>query len=302
MTSILEKFHRVVIVMKHKLLFICLLAVLGCKDQPEQIPSYLHLKPFTVNAQGDASWHKLTEGWLYVNGEYLGSYTLPATVPLLVEGQSDVILFPGVKKNGIFATPDIYPVLTRWQSKTVNLVSGQTTEAQPATVYDADAKFAFGIGRGDFDGGSSIILESRDDDPATTYSLTSDGAFAGKCILMEMDTAHPVIEIATEQVDGLPVTGSPEVWLEMHYKCDMTFFLYLLYSSNGGTESSQSVFQFNTSENWNKTYINITEALTTSQATTYRLYFRAGLAKGSDGKFNQLNGSVRIDNIRLVHL
>ena len=87
--------------MKHKLLFCCLVVFLGCKDAPEQIPAYLYIKPFTVNAQGDASWHKVTEGWLYVNGDYLGSYTLPATVPILADGQSEVWLYPGVKKNGI---------------------------------------------------------------------------------------------------------------------------------------------------------------------------------------------------------
>lgn len=284
------------------LLFLCLTAILGCKDEPEQIPAYLHLKPFTVNAQGDASWHKLTEGWLYVNGEYLGSYTLPATVPILAEGKSEVLLFPGVKENGILATPNIYPLLTRWESKNVTLTAGQTTDIQPSTTYDAATNFSFGIGRGDFDGGSNIVLEDRDDDQTTTYSITSNGAFAGNCLLMELDTAHPIIEIATEKVVGLPVTGSPEVWLEMHYKCDAPFFLYLLYSINGSTEASQAVFQFNNAAEWNKIYLNLTEALLVHKADTYRLFFRTGLSKDVNGKFNQEHGTVRIDNIRLGHL
>jgi hypothetical protein len=288
--------------MKHFLPFILLVAVLGCKDEPEQIPSYLDLQPFSVNAQGDASWHKITEGWLYVNGEYLGAYTLPATVPILAEGKSEVWLYPGVKKNGILATPDIYPELTRWESKNVNLTAAQTTTIQPSTVYELDAKFSFGIGRGDFDGGSNMILEDRDTDQVTTFSITSDGAFAGKCILMELDTAHPVIEFATEKVTGLPITGLPEVWVEMHYQCDMPFYLYLLYAKSGSNEGEQSVFQFNNSENWNKIYLNITEALTNTQGDTYRLFFRAGLPKDSFGKFSQPTGTIRIDNIRLVHL
>ena len=288
--------------MKYTLSLICLFTVLGCKDNPEQIPAYLYLKPFTVDAQGDASWHKLTEGWLYVNGEYLGAYTLPATVPVLAEGESDVLLFPGVKENGILATPNIYPLLTRWESKTVNLRGGQTTEIQPSTTYDPSIKFALGIGRGDFDGGSSVVLENRDSDPITTFSITDNGAFAGKCLLMEVDTAHPLIEIATEKVQNLPITGSPEVWLELHYKTDVPFYLYLLHSSNGGSESSQPVFQFNTAENWNKIYINVTQALTTTQADTYRLYFRTPLPRDITGNFSQLHGTVRLDNIRLVHL
>lgn len=288
--------------MKHKLLLIGVLAVLGCKDQPEQIPAYLHLKPFTVNAQGDASWHKITEGWLYVNGEYLGAYTLPATVPVLAEGQSEVLLFPGVKQNGILATPNIYPMLKRWESKTVELTSGQTTEIQPSTVYDPGCNFVFGTGRGDFDGGSSLVLENRDDDQVTSFSLTENDAFAGKCILMEVDTAHPLIELATEKVEGVPTTGSPEVWLEMHYKCDMPFFLYLLFSSNGGSETDIPVFQFNATQGWNKIYINLTESLIAAQGTTHRLYYKVPLPKNTSGNFSQLKGAVRIDNIRLVHL
>ncbi len=288
--------------MKHRLLFVCLIAVLGCKDQPEQIPAYIRIKPFTVNAQGDASWHKLTEGWLYVNGEYLGAYTLPATVPVLAEGQTKVLLFPGVKANGIYASPDIYPLLSTWESTTVDLVAGQTTEIQPNTAYFAAVKFPFGAGRGDFDGGSSIVFENRDTDQATTFSFTTEGAFAGNCLQMKVDTAHPVIEIATEPVATLPVTGQPETWLEMHYQCDMPFFLYLLYINDFGLEDSYPVFQFNNSENLNKIYLNLTDPLVKTNGTNYKLFFRVGLPKDSNGRYTQLNGTVKLDNIRLGHL
>ena len=288
--------------MKYKLLFFFLIGLWGCKDQPEQIPAYLHIKPFEVDAQGDASWHKITEGWLYVNGEYLGAYSLPALVPVLAEGQSEVIVFPGVKENGILSTPNIYPLLKRWESKTVALVAGQTTDIQPATTYETGTIYPFGFGRGDFDGGSSIVFENRDDDEFTSYSLDTDGAFAGKSILMQMDTAHPLIEIASEQVTGLPTSGSPEVWLELHYQCDMTLFLFLLYSDANGSEAPQAVIGINPSASWNKIYINLTNALTFSQADTYRLFFRAPLPKDNMGNFSQLNGTVRIDNIRLLHL
>ncbi len=288
--------------MKHKLLFICLIALFGCKDQPEQIPAYIKIKPFTVNAQGDASWHKLSEGWLYVNGEYLGSYTLPATVPVLAEGKATIWLFPGVKANGIYATPDIFPLLTRWESTTVELVAGQTTEIPPSTAYNPAAKFPFGLGRGDFDGGSSIVFENRDQDQVTSFTYTTEGAFAGECLQMQVDTAHPVIEIATESIATLPVTGLPETWLEMHYQCDMPFFLYLLYVNDFGLESSHPVFQFNNSDNLNKIYINLSDPLVQTNGTNYKLFFRVGLPKDNSGKYTQLNGTIKIDNIRLGHL
>ncbi|MEO6759128.1 MAG: hypothetical protein ABIO24_06715, partial [Saprospiraceae bacterium] len=126
----------------------------GCKDQPEAIPAYLEIKPFVVNAEGGAGWQKITEGYVYVNREYLGAYSLPASVPVLAEGSSLVFVYPGVKKNGIVATPDIYPFLLRHE-QTVDLTGGQSTSIQPVTSYDPDDKFSWNLDRTTFDGGSS---------------------------------------------------------------------------------------------------------------------------------------------------
>lgn len=283
--------------MQRLLLLLSLLAFMACKDAPEQIPAYLNLKPFEVTAPGGVAWQKITDGWLYVDGIYLGAYTLPAKVPVLVEGDAEIILFPGVKENGIDATPNIYPYLTKF-TKHYDLKPGQTTDVQATTDYDSNIKYAFGIGRGDFDGGSFISLENRDSDGALNCELTTNGAFAGKCLLMQMDTAHPLMDIATEKMVGLPVTGAPQVWLEMQYKTDAPFFLYML---SGPNQETQPVFQFNVSEEWNKIYMNLTGTLVTTQESEQRLYFRLSLPKDSAGKYTQNSGTVRIDNIRVVH-
>ncbi|MFN0036966.1 MAG: hypothetical protein ACKVUS_18075 [Saprospiraceae bacterium] len=283
--------------MNKLLLPLALLAFVGCKDAPEQIPAYLNLQPFAVNAPGGAGWQKITEAWLYVEGEFLGAYTLPASVPVLAEGEREVILFPGVKENGIEATPNIYPYLTKFAKK-YDLKGGQTTEVLPGTEYDPNAIYPLGIGRGDFDGGSFISLENRDSDDSLNVKLTSDGAFAGECALMQIDTAHPVMDIATEKMEGLPILGAPEVWLELHYKSDVTFFLYLL---SGPEENGQAVYQFNPSEDWNKIYFNLTTPISDSQSGEQRLYLRLSLPRDGAGKYTQNSGTVRVDNIRVLH-
>ncbi len=274
-----------------------ILAFTACKDTPEQIPAYLNLKPFVVNAAGGADWQKITDGWLYVNGKFLGAYTLPALVPVLAEGESEVILFPGVKENGIMDTPNIYPYLTKFTQK-YNLVGGQTTEVQAVTGYDPGLTYAFGLGRGDFDGGSFIALENRDNDGTLNVELTADDAYSGKSILMQVDTVHPIMDIATEKMVNLPTLGSPEVWLEMHYKTDIPYFLYLL---SGAEERNEFVYLFNTSESWNKIYINLTSTIIATEKSEQRLYFRLSLPKDNAGKYTQNKGKVLIDNIRVVH-
>jgi hypothetical protein len=281
------------------------LALAACKDNPEQIPAYLRLEPFAVDAQGDARFHRITEGWLYLNGEFLGAYTLPATVPVLArgEGQDTVQIFPGVKENGIEATPNIYPFLARYERLQPVLAAAQTTAIQASTTYLSATKFAFGTGRGDFDGGSFISLVSLDTDPATAFEVIEDGAFAGKCIRAVVDTASPIIEFATEVMDALPTTGGIEVWLELHYRSDIPFAFSLYGSDAGGTnEEIQPVYAFNSTEDtWKKIYLNLTEFLAASGRAEYRLAFRITLPKDSAGQYAQNNGIVRLDNLRVLH-
>lgn len=284
--------------MKKCLLFLLIGSLFACKDEPEQIPAYLLLQPYTVNAPGGNAWQKITDGWLYINGEFLGAYTLPATVPVLAEGETEIILFPGVKENGIVNTPNIYPYLTRY-TKTVTLSGGQTTEFKPVTDYDPDITYAFGIGRGDFDGGSFIGLENRDTDDSINVKITADGALAGQCLLMQVDTAHPVMDIATEEMENIPTLGAPEVWLELHYRCDVPFFLTLL---SGPGEIYTPVFQFNPAAEWNKIYINLTGTISGTQQSVQRLFFRLSLPRSQEtGTFSQPSGTVHLDNIRVVH-
>lgn len=287
----------------NKLLFIVFTATVlllgGCTDKAEQIPAYLDLKPFVVDEPGGAAWHKITDGWLYVNGEFLGAYTLPATVPVLAEGESEVILFPGVKENGILATPNIYPFMKRYET-TVTLSPAENTAVNPSTSYDDDAMFPW-EGRSDFDGSTAVQFEDRDGDDDTGYILTENGAFAGKSLLMAVDTAHWLMEIASEKVDELPLASERQVWLELHYNSDMPFTLYLLGSIGNSSEIAQPVFQFNTTGGWNKTYINLTEFVSASLQENYRLFFRASLPRDNSNKFSQITGSVMLDNIRLVH-
>lgn len=281
----------------HYFVFLLLFGAAAC-DDPEPIPAYLQIEPFIVEEKGGADWQRITDGWLYVNNEFLGAYTLPATVPVLAEGESKVTLFPGVKENGINFTPNIYQFMTRYEA-TVNLTPPGETKIQPKTEYDGAAIIPWEE-RGDFDGASDLQLVNRDGDTTTSFVLTTNGAFAGKSVLMEVDTAHSLIEIATEKVP-LPTTAEREVWLELHHNNDMPFTLILLSSESGSSEFAQAVFLFNKTEGWNKIYINLTEFLVASLQEEHRLDFRVSLPKDAKGNYTQLKGKVMLDNIRLVH-
>ncbi|MBL7797882.1 MAG: hypothetical protein JNJ90_15415 [Saprospiraceae bacterium] len=272
----------------------------ACTDEEERIPAYVRVEPFTVNAIGGTGWQKITEGWVYVNDRFLGGYTLPALVPVLDEGEGDILVFPGVKENGLLQTPGLYPFLARHEGK-VMLTPGQTTILQPVTQYLPEAVFPWTVDRTTFNS-TTVVLQDRDGDPATTFELVTNGAFDGRSVKLAVDTAHIVNEIVTEVVGNLPNTGDRPVWLELHYRNNLPFELWLLGTdSNGSNEQAQPVYQFATSENWNKIYINLTEFLVALQKSNHRLFFRVTLQKNINGQFDQLNGEALLDNMRLVH-
>lgn len=287
--------------MKQYILWLLLvLLISSCKNEEEALPAYLKIEPFTVDALGGAGWQKITDGWLYVNDEFLGGYSLPATVPVLADGNVTIELYPGVKENGIVQTPGLYPFLEPYKT-TLTLNPAQTTSLKPNTKYFPEAIFPWSVERASFNS-TSIVLENRDGDTATTFIITPDGAFEGRSVYLGVDTAHSVIEIATEMVENLPSTGGRQVWLEMHHRNDIPFELWLLGSDgNNSNELAQPIYQFLPTEDWNKIYFNLTEFLVSLQQVNYRLFFRVALQNGSSGTPDQTSGNVYLDNIRLVH-
>lgn len=275
------------------------LALAACKDEAEQIPAYLRVEPFTVNATGGAGWQKITDGWVYVDNQLLGGFTLPATIPVLAEGQNKVLVFPGVKENGLQSTPSVYPFMERYELETT-LTPAQTTTVQPATQYAATVIFPWAVERSAFNS-TSILLEDRDTDTASTFELTTDGAFEGRSVKISVDTAHAVNDVATEQLLDLPLTNAQPVWLEMHYKNDIPFELWLLGAEGNSNELSAAVYRFVPSENWNKIYLNLTQFLLALDQEKYRLLFRVNLPRDDKGNITQNAGAVFLDNLRILH-
>src|SRR5438067_12211826 len=85
----------------------------------EDIPSYLHVESFSVTTNNEtqgSNSSKITDVWVTVDGKALGTYELPATLPVLATGSHDVILSPGILINGIAATRTAYPFYTTYQA------------------------------------------------------------------------------------------------------------------------------------------------------------------------------------------
>jgi hypothetical protein len=287
---------------KHKMnkniIWLCFLVFAGC-NKPEPIPAYLRIEPFVVNALGGAAAQDISSGWLYVNGEFLGAYSLPATVPVLAEGNSNVEVYPGVLENGIANTPGIFPFLRKYTLNT-NLTPAQTTTVRPVTDYDPRTIFPFELPRTSFDGASSIFIEDFDNDKDRSFVLNTEGGFTGRGILGVVDREHPQMRFATETFT-VPATFANEVWLELQHQNDIPFVLVLLGTGGNSGDVTQPVYQFNPQQGWNKIYFNLTEFLINTRSPRHRLLFAIDLPRNAQNQFTQDKGTVKLDNIRLLH-
>jgi hypothetical protein len=285
---------------KSALLFIWTIYILfsACTDKPEPVPVYVKLQPFAIQDPQGPNMHQVTEGWLYVNGDFLGVYPLPGEAPVLADGPTEIFVFPGIKENGVSTTPNIYDFFTRYETN-INLTSGVDVTIQPSTQYKSQAIFAWPVDKTTFDGATPLVIENKDEDEGSGFELTTSGAFSGRSIKMQVDSAHPKMDIVTEAVT-LPTTGGQQVWLEMHYKNDQTFLLSMLGGS-GANEYRAPVGPVAVNNDWKKIYINLTEYVVEVGTDKQRLLFQVSLPRDNTGKYTQKTGTIYLDNIRLIH-
>lgn len=86
-------------------------------DPAEDIPSYIHIDNITLSAIGNqgSSSAAITEAWIFMDGELVGGFELPCTVPILAAGNHSFIIKGGVKMNGLTSTRAIYPSWKGWE-------------------------------------------------------------------------------------------------------------------------------------------------------------------------------------------
>lgn len=223
----------------------------------------------TSTNQGTNS-HKITDMWLYVNDKFEGIFPVGGVMPIVAEGNAEIVLFPGIKNNGIAATRLPY---TFYQQIKFNqpVEAGKTYTYTPVFEYVTNANFRYNE---DFDSGAPGI--SFTNVGGTTIAPVSDPnkvyGGIGNSLFLTMTDANPTAEIrSTSSIYGLPAGGSP-VYLELNYKNNQPFQVGII----GGGADQRQVITINPSLDWNKIYIQLTDAISTSPSyATYKLYVRA---------------------------
>ena len=235
-------------------------------------PAYVHIEPFTITSdvptQGSPT-EKVVDGWVYMNGQQLGVFELPVTIPVLDSGLRDISVFSGVKENGITAQGDIYPFY-RGYEKELDLVPFETDTITPTSSYQEGLSFLF-LER--FEIGNAFNMGSGSDvglEVITDVDLVLEGNRSAVGLLGGDDF---YLRVVTDPLN-LPPVGSP-CWAEIDYRSNNNFDVWLTGYYPGGVPLSSYLITIVPRDEWNKIYLNIGAKVQEMQADSYSLEIRS---------------------------
>lgn len=273
----------------------------GCNkfEGDQTIPAYIRIDSFHLSTdygfEGSNS-HNITDAWIYVNDQLIGAFELPATIPVLARGINKLEVRPGIKLNGISATRAPYPFYKPFLIQGFSFVEDSVIQIFPITSYHNTIHFAW---KEDFESASISLNKTNQSDTNIVKTspinspeafLSDYSSFSGK---IQLEGNKKIFQVASFDAFELPGAGTP-VFLELDYKCDQPFGVGL-FARISTTIVNLPQIVVNTSNNWNKIYINLSPVVTEyGTADNFRIYFEADKGTAEEAAFY-------LDNIKLIH-
>jgi hypothetical protein len=266
----------------------------SCDTKDEKIPSYLYIEKFTfssIPAQG-SSHQNITDGWVYVNGQYYGAYELPVWIPVLEEGPSSILIFPGYRQDGRLTNAFQYALLKEYKTE-VDLTARETDTIRPVTSYQNDLKFFLE----EFEH-IHCFTEDNDNDPDTKILISTPAeAFEGTGSgLIELTKAHPFLSAECTTPLEIPQSIDPII-LELSFKSDIPFSIGFI----GYKGFNEQVDLINAvvlpKQEWTKIYFDFREIIIRADADRYQLAIIASYNNDNTQPVQR----ILLDNIKVIY-
>lgn len=233
----------------------------GCDliNPDEQVPSYIYVDAFTITSTVETQGYpseKITDAWVYANGIFVGAYEIPATIPILSEGETDIIVYAGIKENGISGVSMIYPFYNAYTT-TRNLTPAATDTIHPTSTYKPSAGITFSLlerfeSSNTFEGIETEVALNTTSDPELVFEGNRS---AIATMLGEADTFR-VIAGTT-----IPFPGADkQMFLELDYQSDISFNVWMKCNTFN-LPVYDEILTVTGKDFWNKIYINLNPSL-----------------------------------------
>jgi hypothetical protein len=289
----------------------CFFGILGiillgnCKDPKAKIPSYIHIQSFEFSTnrttQGVPS-SEILDAHVFVNGKLWGVYELPATIPILVEGNSNIVIFPGIKEYKDKISRQVIRTLEPFDTIIV-LTPTKIDTIQPFTRYKSNVEFVW---IEDYDNG--VYSTAASDKNSTQDSIIiidslhpnaykGNGSKYSAMIKINPTAEFVYFEHLSRERWVLPRMGR-DVYLEVDYMTNIPLQFGIWADRPDFREQIPfAVFLPNTK--WNKVYMNLSlETSGLPPNSPAQIFF--GFVKSANDSTS--SPEVYIDNIKLTYL
>ncbi|MBS3915250.1 MAG: hypothetical protein KG003_12195 [Bacteroidetes bacterium] len=273
----------------------------SCKGKQEPIPAYIHIDSSSLNpliGQGNRI-QDLRFVYAYADGELLGQFELPATIPVLKEGRHKITLTPAFFLNGSNNQIAIHNVLMPADS-ILEFVRGKTTHWSNAVfTFRSNAKIAWNE---DFEDNSSTIvgisMVKGDSGFITDAWYDLNGRYTGNSKIFKVDIqpsdTFKYVDLGSfNAFNNLP-NDSRDVILEFDVYCDVDVQLALKRTNSGGPSYVPYLYIYNTEKKWKHFYVNLVYETSGQEAgSTYQILFSSNINASANSHI------IQLDNIRL---
>ena len=286
--------------------YLSLMLMVACDKEQEPIPAYLHITNFsfsTSSTQG-LNTSDITSAKVFVNGKEMGNYELPATIPVIADGNCVVMLLPNVKENASSTAQKYFKPYTAYYD-TLTLEKGKIDTLFPKTLYRSNTTFKW---LEDFEdqtistipSGSNNLKDSFACIPTSSPGVNQPFSGSKYCgyIHAKSDSFLVFERCNLNTFNDIPFLGT-DVYVEIDIKSNVALQVGVYTYPNGTDIDQNPVMVINpTNGIWKKIYVNLKPQIGDLKAgTPLRLFFGFYKTTGdTEEKF------VYLDNLKLVYV
>jgi len=285
----------------------------------QTVPAYIHIESIQLDSLTDyfvygANTQKITDAWVYVDDNLIGTYELPATFPVLKNGPHKVAVYAGIKVDGRSPARDIYPFYRPCVYQQVNLVEDSIINLNPVVTYYPIGDGANIAWMEDFETTNTMLPDDNSD--TVLFRCTGSEAWhstnsfwSGK-VELPPDSLDFMIATADEFDFYKSFNAGVYCLLEMDYNCNDTFFVGVQYMKDYQLTTTPLVKVTPTDkthekpQRWNKIYINIGPQMNNNPwASYFKIYITSNLSTIYDPPYTPISEPryYYFDNLKLIY-
>ncbi len=239
--------------------------LLGCNKNSgtEGIPSYVKVEKIHLldnpnpNTEEGSLSEDINDVWVRTSNQDVGGFEMPALIPILEEGETNLRMSAGIFMNGISTTRVAYPFYEPFDT-VVNLVAGEVISVSPKVKYKDNIELLINE---TFDFTNTTFTKSSLSAAEYTQTFDEDESFEGAGsvkIVLNKDEKNLRIE-GVEDYD-LPIDGR-DMFIELNYKTDVNILLSGFFTDDNGLVVEMGMVGVRPTDEWKKVYVNFTSVM-----------------------------------------